>query len=108
MTTVVYVLLVDWIGFRDDARGIIMVTGSKTGKKHSPPIGFYREDGEACLWVMTSRDRTWWRNVRNGANVTLLLKGKNVNAFAQVESEAKTVEIRLLDYIRQIPMAAKS
>jgi hypothetical protein len=36
------------------------------------------------------------------------VEGKNVNAFAQVESEAKTVEIRLLDYIRQIPMAAKS
>ena len=84
---------------------LITVTGFKTGKTYSTPVGFYREDD--CLWVMTSRDRTWWRNVRNGANVSLLLKGKTVHAFAEAELDEKAVETHMFDYIRRMPMAAK-
>jgi hypothetical protein len=84
---------------------LITVTGHRTGKKYSTPVGFYRENG--CLWVMSSRDRTWWRNVRGGAKVTLLLQGKQTNAFACVEEEESAVEMRLVDYIQHIPMAAK-
>jgi len=35
---------------------LITVTGLKTGKKYSTPVGFYRENGN--LWVLTSRNRT--------------------------------------------------
>ena len=83
---------------------LITVTGCKTGKKYSTPVGFYRENDS--LWVMTSRNRTWWRNVKNGANVSLLLKGKTVSAFAEAELNEKAVEECMLDYIRQVPMAA--
>ena len=85
---------------------LVTVTGCRTGKKYSTPVGFYREDG--YLWVITSRDRTWWRNVKNGANITLLLKGKTLEAFAEAVLEEKAVEAHMLDYIRNIPMAAKS
>lgn len=85
---------------------LITVTGSKTGKKYSTPVGFYR-DGED-LWVLTSRDRTWWRNVKHGAEVSLLLKGKTIRAFARAELDEQAVEARLLNYVRHIPMAAKS
>lgn len=84
---------------------LITVTGRKTGRKYSTPVGFYRANG--CLWVMTNRDRTWWRNVRKGAEVSLLLKGKTVNAFAEAELDEKAVEARMLEYICQVPMAAK-
>jgi len=84
---------------------LITVTGCRTGKKYSTPVGFYR-DGD-CLWVLTSRDRTWWRNVRHGANVSLLLNGKNVNAIAEAELNEKAVESRLFDYIQHVPLAAK-
>jgi hypothetical protein len=84
---------------------LITVTGCKTGKKYSTPVGFYHEGD--CLWVMTSRDRTWWRNVKNGGTVSLLLKGKTVSAFAEAELDEKAVEIHMLDYVRQMPMAAK-
>lgn len=84
---------------------LITVTGCKTGRKYSTPVGFYRENDS--LWILTSRDRTWWRNVKNGSKVSLLLKGKYVDAFAQAELDEKDVEARLFDYIRQMPMAAK-
>ena len=85
---------------------LITVTGCRTGKRYSTPVGFYK-DGEN-LWVLTNRDRTWWRNVKGGAEVSLLLKGKTVRALAEVELEKGSVEERMLEYIRRIPMAAKS
>ena len=84
---------------------LITVTGCKTGKKYSTPVGFYPE-GDS-LWVITNRDRTWWRNVEKGATVTLLLKGRTVRAFAEAEMDENAVESHLLDYVQQMPMAAK-
>jgi deazaflavin-dependent oxidoreductase (nitroreductase family) len=85
---------------------LITVTGCKTGKKYSTPVGFYREN--QSLWVLSKRNRTWWRNVKHGANVTLLLNGKTVSAFAEAVLNEKVVEAHLVDYLRQMPMAAKS
>lgn len=85
---------------------LITVTGRKTGKQYSTPVGFYREGD--TLWVISNRDRTWWRNVKNGANVSLLLKGKTLNAFAEAEMNAKVVEQHVRDYIHHMPTAAKS
>ena len=76
---------------------LITVTGRKTGKKYSTPVGFYR-DGD-FLWVLTSRDRTWWRNVRPGAEVSVLLNGKTLHAFAEAELDETAVASHLLDYI---------
>jgi deazaflavin-dependent oxidoreductase (nitroreductase family) len=85
---------------------LLTVTGCKTGRQYSTPVGFYR-DGD-ILWVMTSRDRTWWRNVRHGAQVSLLLKGQIKHAFAEAELDARAVESRLREYVQHVPMAAKS
>jgi hypothetical protein len=85
---------------------LITVTGGKTGKKYSTPVGFYR-DGD-WLWVLTRRERTWWRNVKGGAEVCLLIKGKTLPARAEAELNETDVEAQLCEYIRQIPMAAKS
>lgn len=85
---------------------LLTVTGSRTGRKYSTPVDFYREGN--ILWVISNRNRTWWRNVRNSATVSLLLKGKMVNAFAEAEMDEKAVEKRLLRYLRHTPIAAKS
>jgi len=85
---------------------LITVTGCKSGKKYSTPVNFY-QDGDT-LWVISNRDRTWWRNVTNGANVSIVLKGKTMDAFAKAELDPKDVESHLFDYVRHIPMSARS
>lgn len=85
---------------------LITVTGRKTGRKYSTPVGFYREGDD--LWVLTSRDRTWWRNVRCSAPVSLLLKGRTIQASAKAELDEEAVERRMLAYLRHMPVAAKS
>jgi hypothetical protein len=85
---------------------LITVTGLKTGKKYSTPVGFYRENGN--LWVLTNRSRTWWRNVKNGADVSLVLEGKPIQAFAQAELDTRSVETHLVEYVQHVPIAARS
>jgi deazaflavin-dependent oxidoreductase (nitroreductase family) len=84
---------------------LITVVGRKTGKEYTFPVGYYNE-GE-YLWVITSRDRTWWRNLQGGADVGLLLKRKPVSAFAKPELEEKSVEARIPEYLRHVPQASK-
>ena len=84
---------------------LITVTGRKTGKQYTTPVEYFREDGD--LWVMTSRNRTWWRNLRDGAEVSLLLKREPMTAFAELDLDAKAVEARMYEYIKHIPRAAK-
>ena len=84
---------------------LITVTGRKTGKTYTTPVGFYENDG--YLWILTSRDRTWWRNVQGGADVKLLLKRKPMNGFAETELDEKAVQAFMRDYVKHIPQAAK-
>ena len=59
------------------------------------------------MWVLSSRDRTWWRNVKDGADVKLLLKGKPVSAYAETIMAENDVEKLVADYVKHIPMSAR-
>ena len=85
---------------------LITVTGRKTGKKYTLPVEYFEADG--FLWIVTSRDRTWWRNLQNGAEVELLLKNQPLNAYASLVTNLEQVETHLLGYVRQAPLAAKA
>lgn len=85
---------------------LITVTGRKTGKKYTTPVGFYEEGGE--LWVLTSRNRTWWKNLIGGAAVSLLLKRKPVQGFAEPELDERSVESKMIQYLQYVPQAARS
>ena len=84
---------------------LITVTGRKTGKKYTTPVEYFRENG--FLWVMTSRNRTWWKNLRGGAEVTLLLKRRPASAYAETVLDEEVVETQLHNYLQHRPQAAK-
>jgi len=93
-------------GILSNGTMLITVTGRKTGKKITLPVGYYCEDGS--LWILTSRDRTWWRNLEYGAEVSLLMKRKQLKAFAEADLDDASVEQQMHEYIRHVPQAAKS
>ncbi|MBI5962901.1 MAG: nitroreductase family deazaflavin-dependent oxidoreductase [Chloroflexi bacterium] len=92
-------------GMLSNGMMLITVTGRKTGKTYTTPVGYYEEGG--YLWVITSRDRTWWRNLQGGADVNLLLKRKPVNGIANTELDCKVVEARMVEYFKHVPQSAK-
>ncbi len=83
---------------------LITVTGRKSGRAISTPVNYAREsgrDGDTIL-VISKVDRTWWKNLRGGAKVTLLIKGKTYQAEATVIEEGTGVERELLRFFRSI------
>ena len=101
----VWVLRSPFHGMLSNGMMLITITGRKTGKTYTTPVGYYMEDG--TMWVITSRERKWWKNLQGGAKVDLLLKRKPVQGFADVELDEKSVLARMPEYLRHIPQAAK-
>ena len=93
-------------GMLSNGMMLITVRGCKTRKKYTTPVGYYCENG--YLWIITSRDRTWWKNLQGGAEVDLLLKRKLVKAFAEPDLDEKSVEARMAEYLQHVPQAAKT
>ncbi len=92
-------------GMLSNGMMLMTITGRKTGKTYTTPVGYY-EEGE-YLWVITSRERKWWKNLQGGAKVDLLLKRKPVQGFADTDLDEKSVEARMVEYLRHVPQAAK-
>jgi hypothetical protein len=103
--------LVTWL-LKSPAQGLVSgnmllltVKGRKSGKLITMPTNYLR-DGNT-LWVVSWRERKWWRNLRGGADISILLRGKAVQARGQVFKEEKAVAQSLFDYYRKAPKIAK-
>jgi deazaflavin-dependent oxidoreductase (nitroreductase family) len=84
---------------------LITVTGRKTGRLITTPVQYLTEGD--VLWVNSTRQRTWWRNLRGGAQVTLRLRGKDVHGRAEVIEEAQAVEKGFNVYFHLAPKSAR-
>ncbi len=81
---------------------LITFTGVRTGRSYSTPLRYVR-DGET-IRCFTSKDTRWWRNLREGARVRLVLQGVNAPYQASiVVDEPDRVRQLLTDYLRQHP-----
>lgn len=79
--------------------------GRKSGKSYQLPVNYTRQ-GDALV-TFSYRERTWWRNLRGGAQVVLRLEGKDVPAKSQVIEADAEVTDALAAYLRQTPQMAK-
>lgn len=84
---------------------LITVTGRKSGKEITTPVN-YIDMGEELLTV-SFRRRTWWRNLRGGASVTLRLRGRDVRAHSVVIEVDEGVAEQLGAYFKRVPRYAK-
>lgn len=84
---------------------LVKVTGRKSGRIYTTPVNYMR-DGD-MLWVTSTRRRTWWRNLRGGAPLDVLLKGKQLKAHAEVITEPEEVADGLGIYLQKAPQVAK-
>ena len=53
---------------------LLTVTGHTSGRRYTIPVNYTRRDKN--LYVISRPERTWWRNLRQAAPVTLLLRGR--------------------------------
>jgi deazaflavin-dependent oxidoreductase (nitroreductase family) len=83
---------------------LISVTGRKSGRRISTPVNYARCGSE--LWVLTSRDRKWWRNIQHSTPVSIHMGGREFQAVADLVQDPPTVAQQLLEYARMLPQAA--
>jgi hypothetical protein len=84
---------------------IMHYTGRKSGISYHLPVGYQCING--MLLTANYMQRSWWRNFRGGADVTVLLKGKKVPARAQVVEDDQGVVEGLKEFIRGNQQAAR-
>ncbi len=93
------------------SKNILLITykGRKSGKEFSTPVNYLpmNREGEQFLAIISSRDRIWWRNLRDGAPITIRLRGKDYTATANIIEEEESVAKNLFDYLHQWPAVAK-
>jgi len=61
---------------------LVTVTGRRSGQTYTTPVNYVREGD--TVTVFSWRDRTWWRNLRGGAPVTLRLRGRDLRGTGEV------------------------
>jgi deazaflavin-dependent oxidoreductase (nitroreductase family) len=84
---------------------VLNYTGRKSGKAYRLPVG-YLHVGDMLL-ITSYKHRTWWRNLRGGATVTVRLQGKDIPAHAQVVEDDQGVAEGLSVFIAGNPQAAR-
>ncbi len=77
---------------------LITVTGRRSGHEYTFPVGYRRQGGRVTIPVGWPERKLWWRNVRGGAPVALLLRGEHHTGRADVRGDEGTgvsVEVTL-------------
>ena len=102
---IIWLLKSPFHGLLSKSTMLITCTGRKSGKTLQVPVNYLREGAE--LLTTSSKDRTWWRNLRGGAAVQLLLAGKLTPAHCRVCETGDEVAALLERIVRLNPAYAK-
>ena len=84
---------------------VVSYIGRKSGKTYHTPVDYSRS-GETLLTISYKR-RTWWRNMRGGAPVTIFLQGKEFAGLAEVIEDEQGVKEGLTAFIAGNPRVAR-
>lgn len=69
---------------------LITYRGRKSGREFTLPVNYARQGQTLYIIPGAAKKKTWWRNLRGGAAVQLVLEGKKVNGRARLlEGEAE-------------------
>ena len=67
---------------------LVTFTGRRSGRRRTNPVGYAR-DGEALIVLVGWPERkSWWRNLRGGAPVTVVVRGRPLAGRAEVVTGA--------------------
>ena len=100
-----YVLRSPLHGLLSGSTMLITCTGRKSGKALTVPTNYVRDDDK--LLVTSFRKRTWWRNLRGGALVTVCLQGRDHAGEGKAIEDLDAVAQGLRAYFRRVPQWAK-
>ncbi len=85
---------------------IITFTGRKSGKVYSVPVEYFTIDG--YVGAFTQAERIWWRNLRDGAAVSVHLQGKERKGTSEaITGDVEVFAPAFRAYLQKWPGRAK-
>lgn len=84
---------------------LITVTGRKSGKSYTTPVGYVRVGDEFV--IVSSPDRSWWKNLRGGAPVSVRVQGRRLIGTGRAIEEATEVTAGLIELLKTAPSYQK-
>ena len=84
---------------------LITFTGCKSGRRYTTPVNFV-PDGNV-IFITSLRSRSWWRNLRGGAPISVRLKGQDMETYGDVIEDDENVTKQLTVYLQKVPQYAR-
>ena len=89
-------------GFMSGNMLLLTYTGRKSSQRFSLPISYVQDEDR--MLTLSLAHRTWWRNLGNGAPVTIRLRGKDLQATARaITADSANVTANVRAFLSHIP-----
>jgi hypothetical protein len=75
--------------------------GRESGKEYSFPA-YYQQAGNS-LQVLVEKTEDWWRSLKNGANVKVIIKGNELRGWAEAIQDPPSVKENFSQLLKAIP-----
>lgn len=85
---------------------LLTYTGRRSGRRYTLPLAYMRE-GETVTTFALFTNTVWWKNLRDGAPVTLRLRGRDVPGTAEVVEDPGAVADGLLKMAEANPSQSR-
>ncbi len=102
--TMKFVLRSPLHGVVDKTILLITFTGRKSGKTYTTPVSYSQADGQVIIFTHAD----WWKNLRNGATVTLRIRGREFQGLAEpIVEDKRAIVAGLSVHLQKVPSDAK-
>ena len=83
---------------------LLTVTGRRSGRRYSIPVGYQREGNDLIVMVSEARRKQWWRNYRDPAPTSVRLRGRDRTGSAElVKPRSDEFRARADETLRRVP-----
>jgi deazaflavin-dependent oxidoreductase (nitroreductase family) len=63
---------------------LLTVTGRRSGRRYTFPVGYQRHGDEIIVMVSEARRKSWWRNFAESGPVELRVRGRSLSGEARL------------------------
>ena len=91
------------------SRSVLLLTfrGRRSGRWFTTPVQYAARDGELVVVPGNAPRKQWWRNLRGGASVRVRLRGRDLDADAELV-EGAAADRALATYLERFPRARRA
>ena len=87
---------------------LITVTGRRTGRRYTIPVGYQRDGGVLHVLVSKAPRKQWWRNFRTPAGLEVELRGERFAATGRLVAPGSERFFAVVEAtLRRLPMLAR-